>query len=630
MSFDPISYLKAKEAKELADNIVDGEVDKGVLRTNIDQKLNDLEEEYAPKLTQVSSQLAETPTKDDLRLKRDKSALVSANDLDGELLGYLQDGTGGAVINVESVPKDYSVEPIKTTFIVTGKNLFNKEVVLPQKNINISDGSIVASGTNGTHPFIPVREQTNYALSGTAYNSSIIAYYNSEKGFISAERVENNTIVTTPLGTVYVQIAVNEAHVETFQFEEGDKSTPYESFHYIFGDNVTQKPKSIRANHTDFLEMSPNLFNPNEVLNGYINSSSGDFVENDQYYATDFIPVKSNTTYIITQVNNLRLAMYSRGGLGGTISNEDLSTNVFTTTSDTTFIKFHFSSEHDPNAIMLVEGSSLPSNYLPFGKYLINDDIYISNSGNENNDGNSKERTHLSDKTIVCFGDSITGSYSSPTDYPTFLTERLGATAYNVGFSGGRMSNFGSGYDAFSMVGIVDAIVSRDFTPQDENVDINHNWAVKLQTLKSIDFNNVDICTIFYGANDFNSATGTLDNEDDIFDITSTLGATRYAIRKLQTNFPHLKVVLLSTTWRTVGEGFADDTTGRFGHDMIDLVNGLKSVAEFHHIPFINMYNGLGINQHNYETFLLDGLHPNPKGRKLIADRISSQLLANL
>lgn len=60
MSFDPISYLKAKEAKELADNIVDGEVDKGVLRTNIDQKLNDLEVEYAPKLTEVATQLAET------------------------------------------------------------------------------------------------------------------------------------------------------------------------------------------------------------------------------------------------------------------------------------------------------------------------------------------------------------------------------------------------------------------------------------------------------------------------------------------------------------------------------------------------------------------------------------------
>lgn len=55
MSFDPISYLKAKEAKELADNIVDGEVDKGVLRTNIDQKLNDLEEEYASKLEEVPS-----------------------------------------------------------------------------------------------------------------------------------------------------------------------------------------------------------------------------------------------------------------------------------------------------------------------------------------------------------------------------------------------------------------------------------------------------------------------------------------------------------------------------------------------------------------------------------------------
>src|SRR5699024_2290139 len=355
------------------------------------------------------------------------------------------------------------------------------------------------------------------------------------------------------------------------------------------------------------------------------NSSSGDFVEDDRYYATDYIYVKPNTTYIISPVSNLRLATYSSPSLSSVISNEDLSTNIFTTPSDATFIKLHFSSQRNTHDVMLVEGSQLPGTYLPYGKYLFDESVYVSDG-----EVTRREITHLADKTIVCFGDSITGRYSYPNAYPTYISERVGSTVHNVGLSGARMIVFDSGYDAFSMVGIVDAIITNDFSSQDENVDINHNYPEKLQTLKSIDFNKVDIVTIFYGTNDFNSVVPKLDNEQDEFDQTTVLGAARHAVRELQKVFPHLKIVLLSTTWRTVGEGYADDESGRFGHMMIDLVNGLKGVSELHHIPFINMYNGLGLNQYNYETYLIDGLHPNPTGRKLIADRISSQLLAKL
>lgn len=63
MTLDPISYKKAKEALELARQVVDGEVDLGVLRTEIDKKLNDLETQYAPQLTEVTAQLADNTNK---------------------------------------------------------------------------------------------------------------------------------------------------------------------------------------------------------------------------------------------------------------------------------------------------------------------------------------------------------------------------------------------------------------------------------------------------------------------------------------------------------------------------------------------------------------------------------------
>lgn len=57
---DPIIIMsKAQKAEELAEQIIEGSIETGVLQTNINQKLNDLEVQYAPDLTNVKSQLAE-------------------------------------------------------------------------------------------------------------------------------------------------------------------------------------------------------------------------------------------------------------------------------------------------------------------------------------------------------------------------------------------------------------------------------------------------------------------------------------------------------------------------------------------------------------------------------------------
>lgn len=57
---DPIiTFNKARKALDLAQGVVDGVIDTGVLQTNINQKLADLEVQYAPRLTSAESQLAD-------------------------------------------------------------------------------------------------------------------------------------------------------------------------------------------------------------------------------------------------------------------------------------------------------------------------------------------------------------------------------------------------------------------------------------------------------------------------------------------------------------------------------------------------------------------------------------------
>lgn len=65
---DVISYKKAKRAEELAEQIIDGSVDTGVLQTKINEKLSGLEAQYAPDLNGVKAGLVEKVKKGDLFL----------------------------------------------------------------------------------------------------------------------------------------------------------------------------------------------------------------------------------------------------------------------------------------------------------------------------------------------------------------------------------------------------------------------------------------------------------------------------------------------------------------------------------------------------------------------------------
>jgi hypothetical protein len=59
---DVISYKKAKRAEELAQEIIDGQIDVGVLQTKINEKLGALETQYSPRLSAAETSLATSAT----------------------------------------------------------------------------------------------------------------------------------------------------------------------------------------------------------------------------------------------------------------------------------------------------------------------------------------------------------------------------------------------------------------------------------------------------------------------------------------------------------------------------------------------------------------------------------------
>ena len=241
-------------------------------------------------------------------------------------------------------------------------------------------------------------------------------------------------------------------------------------------------------------------------------------------------------------------------------------------------------------------------------------------------------------KTCVCFGDSVTGFMSPPNDYPSVLAQLTGMTVYNVGFGGCRMSDTHpyAAYKRFGMCALVDAIVSGDWTEQDQYVDQIEAETfpqAHLTTLKRIDWNSVDFVTIFYGGNDAGNdvAIGTAGTSDK----QTMVGALKYSVEKLLTAYPHLKILILTQIFRYWQDDSEDSDEKEFvmggqTYHYYDWGDEEIKTAQLLKIPVVDMYRTLGINSITRTLYLRtsDQTHPSAEGNRLIAGKIAGKLLS--
>lgn len=234
----------------------------------------------------------------------------------------------------------------------------------------------------------------------------------------------------------------------------------------------------------------------------------------------------------------------------------------------------------------------------------------------------SKRISSLHGKTIVCMGDSITADVD---DFPGKLADLTGATVYDCGVGGTRLTGGGSDYGAFSMVALTDAYDTGTWTVQDAaNANLNlSNYSL----IKEMDFDTVDYLILFFGANDFGMDTPMGDSSSD---KTYFVGAIYYIINKLCTKFPHLKICFITPPYRAriaSGDGKDTDTNpNNISLYLKDYVDALVLNAGLNHVPCLDLWRNSGINKYNHTIWLDDGLHPNAKGTQLIAEKIQAFL----
>ena len=414
---------------------------------------------------------------------------------------------------------------------------------------------------------------------------------------------------------------------------------------------------------------SANLYPP--MVDGWtdnasIKSDGSENIGSTAYCITPPITVKPETTYTVKPIPWGTLADRNKGrcyDANGTALaqltwtiNGDSAT--FTTPANTAYVRFsvfktdfdNTPSDHNDieitkpifnNTFMLVEGTTAPEKYEPYGqgKYRLKGiEIPLKSVNLENvNDKALPIFAPLAGKKIANFGDSIFGNARPPEDVSTYLAEKTGAEVLNCAFGGCRMAihNQLGHWNAFTMVNLAQAISSGDYSVQDEalNYDDRTSYAEQpLSVIKATDFSTVDILTIAYGTNDFTSNI-PLDNAENPYDTTTLAGALRTSIESLLTAYPNLRIFILSLTYRFYiddNNEYTDDSNTRTNGNNVTIPEfnaKLKEVAEEYNLPYVDDYN-IGIGKFNrYQYFNAnDGAHHKETGRRLIAEHLASAL----
>ncbi len=247
------------------------------------------------------------------------------------------------------------------------------------------------------------------------------------------------------------------------------------------------------------------------------------------------------------------------------------------------------------------------------------------------------DNTSLAGKKILFLGDSITGMADGC--YPKYVGSLFGADVYNGGIAGTTLAK-GDGelYKYLSLANIADIltdnILDTDMAKIDRWITTYYNNTVEKthyeSILKTVNIDEMDYLSIFYGTNDFSTLTA-IDNPKNPKDVYTLKGALRYALDKFKTENEQLNIVVFTPFYRNrlynvggIRDGKnSDDYPNASGYYLKDYCTAIKEVCEEYEIPCYNLYELSDIGKLNAKYYIEDGLHPtNSGGRNYLGQLI--------
>jgi hypothetical protein len=392
--------------------------------------------------SRLTSQLAQKANDFDVRKK---SELIGLNDADGELLAAIQNKEGETVFNLESIPRDRSVSPTKTTFMKPSRNLFDG---------NYQDGAMALGGGklryvkaiegyNGKVAVVPIKPNQTYSIKvhepeksnvfRVAVTNSLpifeASYKDTDRTIINNDTVKQVTFTNDGNGQYVIVYVANDGKEPKMQIEEGDKPTAFTE-PYLVGEEFLALPET-RANMENLLfaeRSQKNLFDGN-YSEGVLVYSTGRLryarAVSGYQGRVAVIPIKPNQTYSIKvhepeKSNVFRVAVNNslpvfESGYKDTdtliLNNDSAKQVTFTNTDLGQYVIVYVSNNGQEPKLQIEEGDKSTA----FENYIIIPAQYVQHTGSS--------EVHNDNHLGIFFNKPLTEDFVRPSLEPITTTE---------------------------------------------------------------------------------------------------------------------------------------------------------------------------------------------------------------
>lgn len=255
------------------------------------------------------------------------------------------------------------------------------------------------------------------------------------------------------------------------------------------------------------------------------------------------------------------------------------------------------------------------------------------------NDGTFPEDDGVT--TVVCLGNyPFADDRDSADNLCNLFAKETGATVYNCAVPGSYMSSYNTTFlpDSYPMDAFSFYWLSTIFTLDNDMIadlafekiaDVPDEVREPVELLQSIDFRTVDAIFIMYDASDYLDGR-PMYSDDNFTDPTQFTGAMAAGIELIEQQFPWIRVIVLSPTY-----AYAVEEDGTYvssekkiynnRHYLSTYVNKQLEAAFRLEISFANNLF-VSVTEDNADDYLIDNLHLNTEGRKLVVERMKYAL----
>ena len=581
---------------------INNKIDENIEKVNeqLETNVSNLNEIIDTVKTEINEQL-DTKANDNEVVKKGQGTLDDFNEETRRVILGIEEGQINAVLGEKNVTKrNIKDNEVCFNHLNEQGNLINSSTVIYNKIITQEGVETDLVGHYSTD-YINIESDDIYSI--THVLTSTGAWYDENKGFLS------RIIVGNPIGENHLIKSPKNAKFVKLNFRYNDvKPNDCGLFYGEVSSNFGKKIKQLKVGNENYENNSieykhlkngrlklTNLIDKSKIkINTFLDEHGNEVVAgNDNIWTTDFMPIDDSQHYIAKELLPRPGLWYdcNKQVISWLPNNSDEPT-LLIPPKGACYCRWVGDTSCPIETTMFIKGDTYPSYYIP---YTGHDRFEIN--GLEIKDTNIVNETYKGKKYLV-LGDSISANKTvAGVFYHDYLSEYFGFDKTNKAVSGSGWCVSSSANDNIMQ------IISR----------IQESY---------------DLITIFVGTNDY-GRTGSGINSKPFGTYGDTTeetfcGTVYCTLIKLIEKFVNADIIVITPIPRE-----NHNTVNKYGKTLKDYRDIILKTCEALSIPCIDLYKESGIYVFNSEfktTYIPDGLHPNKKGHKKIANKVINEV----